>query len=218
MTTYFWIHFQTQWTPSSWRTTWFYLLISFSRLLSDVLTTPQVYRTNPEAADELVRISNELQVILDLLFPSVEHSKASIAGFMCNIDNTSEMVRKSKLQSERDTDFEFDGLSADMESDSGINERICKRSSDDAEIRVAEGLGGLSKIAAMPRKFEKAGLPDSLMVSSTTAEADVARSKSLRPYFKLSRLPIRTKIPQPKQPETPPSTKELSEQPKQRFR
>lgn len=69
-----------------------------------------MYRTNPEAADELVRISNELQVVQDLLFPSIERSKASVAGFMCNIDNTSEIVRMSKLQSERDTDFEFDNF------------------------------------------------------------------------------------------------------------
>lgn len=150
-------------------------------------------------------------MVLDLLFPSIERSKTSVAGFMCNIDNTSEMVRMSKLQSEIDTDFEFDGLSADMEGDSELNERTFKRSSDDAEIHVAEIMRSLFKIAAMPRNFEKAGPRDSLMVSSTTAEKDVARGKSSCPYFKLSRLPIRNKNSATEAAETPSGTKKLSE-------
>lgn len=140
--------------------------------------------------------------MLDLVAPSTKHNKPSITDWISNIDGTSEMVRTSKLQPERDSDFEPNGPTADMEGNSNL---------------ITEEMRHWCKIAATSNKYKKAGPPDRLMVPSTTAEEYIARGNSLRQYFKPSHLPIRTNHLQRKRPEKPSNTKKLCERPKQTF-
>ena len=131
-------------------------------------------------------------MILDLLFPSVKYSEASMAGLSCNINNNLEMVIKSKSQPERDTDFQPNGHSVDVEDDPEIRKPVCSCSSDQVENPASEKMLSLFKMAGLPSKLDKPGPWDRSVVRSPTAEGDVSRNNSPRPYFKPSRLPIRT--------------------------
>lgn len=154
--------------------------------------------------------------MLDYLFSSINYNTASVARFICDIDNTSEMNSNFKFQPKTDTDFESNRPSAAMEGDSENKDYSYEDSSDKAKIPV-EKMPGWSRNTVVSNKYKKAGPFDRLMVSSTTAE-DVAGSKSLRQYFKPSPLPIRTKHLRQKQLETSSSTTELGEQPTQTCR
>lgn len=155
--------------------------------------------------------------MLDHLFPSLNYSTASVAGFIYDIDNTSEMIPTFKFQPKSDTIFVFDGPSADTEGDSEIKDRSYEDSSDEAKTSVAEKLPSRSRKTVVSSNYKKAGPFDRSMVSSITAE-DVAGRKSLHQPFKPSPLPIRTKHLQQKQLQTSSSTMELDEQPTQTCR
>ncbi|MCJ1429911.1 hypothetical protein MMC29_007826 [Sticta canariensis] len=190
------------------------LLDSLSDAMDSIfMAHHMVYRTNPKAAEELVRISNELRLVLDHLFPSTNYNTASVARFICDIDNTSEMIETCKLQPKTDTNFEPNGPSADMEGDSENKDGSYEDSSNEAKTPDAEKMPSWSRNTVVSSKYKKAGPFDRLMVSSTTAE-DVAGSKSLRQHFK----PSRTKHLQQKQLEKSSSTTELGEQPTQTCR
>ena len=76
--------------------------------------------------------------MLDHLFPSIIYNTASVVRFICDIDNTSEMITTFKFQPKMDTNFESNGPSADMEGDSENKDCSYEDSSDEAKTPVAE--------------------------------------------------------------------------------